>query len=338
MRSFLSDNNSGVHSKIFKAMEECNVDHQLPYGQDIYTEKAVEKIREVFEKDVDVYFVTTGTAANVVGLSGLLRPFEGVICADTAHINVDECGAFERFSGSKLLYVPNKDGKLCIEDIEKFLNSLGDEHQTQPKVISIAQCIEIGTVYTVDEIKRLADFAHENNLYIHVDGARIANAAVSLDRSFKEIITDTGVDLLSFGGTKNGMMMGEAIISFNPEISKNFKFVRKQGMQLVSKMRFVSSQFIAYLEDDLWRENAENANSMAKYLEGKLKEINGVKLCRDIEANILFINIPTKWVEPLEEIYPLYEEDGEIRLVTSFDTTKEDIDKFIDTIKEIASI
>lgn len=337
MRGFLSDNNSGTHPNILKAIEECNIDHELPYGEDIYTEKAKEKIREIFEKNVDVYFVTTGTAANVVGLSGLIRPFDGVICADTAHINVDECGAFERFSGSKLLYVPNRDGKLYIEDIEKFLHSTGDEHQVQPRVISITQCTEVGTVYTIDEIKRLADFAHENNLYLHVDGARIANAIVSLNTNFRELITDTGVDLLSFGGTKNGMMIGEAIISFNPEISKNFKFIRKQGMQLVSKMRFISSQFIAYLEDDLWKKNAINANEMAKYLEEKLKEIKDVDLCRNVEANILFINIPLEWLESLEKIYPLYEEYGQIRLVTSFDTNREDVDKFINTIKKISS-
>lgn len=338
MRSFLSDNNSGVHPKIFKAMEKCNVDHQLPYGQDVYTEKAIERFKEVFGKKVDVYITATGTATNVVGLSGLIRPFEGVICTDTAHINVDECGAFERFSGSKLLYVPNRDGKLYIEDIEKFLHSQGDEHQVQAKVISISQSTEMGTVYTLNEIRELAEFAHENNLYIHVDGARIANAAVSLDVSFREMITDTGVDLLSFGGTKNGMMIGEAIVSFNSEISKNLKFIRKQGMQLISKMRFISSQFIAYFENDLWKENAENANKMANYLEERFKEISNINLCKTVDANMLFINMPKEWIEPLQESYSVYEENGEIRLVTSFDTTKKDVDKFIETIKQISSL
>ena len=223
MKMFLSDNNSGVHTKILEAVYNCNKDHEPSYGNDRYTERATELIKEAFEKDVDVYFVTTGTAANILGLSGLLMPFEGVICADTAHINVHECGALERFGGTKILYVPNRDGKLCISDIEKFLQGKGDEHQVQPRVISISQLTELGTIYTIEEIKELADFAHANGMLLHVDGARIANAVIALDSSFKEMITDTGVDLLSFGGTKNGMMMGEAIISFNKDLSKNFK-------------------------------------------------------------------------------------------------------------------
>ena len=339
MKMFMSDNNSGVHPKILEAIINCNFEHEFPYGNDSYSKKAIEKFREVFGKDVDVYFVATGTGTNIIGLSGLLRPFEGVICPDSAHINVDECGAFERFTGSKLLYVPNKDGKLKIEDAKIFLKSVGDEHQTQPRVISITQATEFGTIYTVEEIKELADFAHENNMLLHVDGARIANAAAALGVTFKGMITDTGVDLLSFGGTKNGMMLGEAIVCFNPEISRNFKFLRKQGMQLISKMRFVSAQFIAYLKNDLWKENALHSNSMAKYMAGRLKEIPNVYLFAEVQSNMVFAQIPKAWIEPLLEKYYFYVTEPEInliRLVTSFDTTKEDIDQFIDGIKEIA--
>lgn len=341
MKMFLSDNNSGVHPKVLEAIHKCNNGHEPSYGNDKYTEKAIELFREVFHRDVDVYFVTTGTAANIVGLSGLLQSFEGVVCLDTAHINVDECGALERFGGTKILYVPNKNGKLCTHDIKGFLKSLGDEHQVQPKVISISQITELGTVYTVDEIRKLADFAHANGMLLHVDGARIANGVVALNSSFKEMITDTGVDLLSFGGTKNGMMIGEAIISFNKDISKNFKYIRKQGMQLVSKMRFISAQFIPYLEDEIWKENATRSNTMANYLKEQLIKIPNVNMVNDGQGNMLFVQIPKEWIEPLQKEFPVYitdEKNNIIRLVTSFDTTEQDVDGFIKCIKRTANI
>lgn len=336
MKMFLSDNNSGVHPKILDAVYKANTGHQPSYGDDEYTEKAIDLFKEAFGKDVDVYFVTTGTAANIIGLSGLLQSFEGVVSTDTAHINTDECGSFEKFGGNKILYVPNRDGKLHIEDIKGFLQSKGDEHQVQPKVISISQVTETGTIYSIEEIKNLADFAHENNMLLHVDGARIANAVVALDSSFKEMISDTGVDLLSFGGTKNGMIMGEAIVSFNKDVSKNFKYIRKQGMQLVSKMRFISSQFIPYLEDEIWRENAESSNNMAKYLRAELENIPNVEVINKEEGNILFVKIPKESNKELEKefsVYTMKEEENIIRLVTSFDTTEEDVDKLIRCIK-----
>lgn len=339
MKMLISDNNSGVHPKILEAIYECNVGHEPSYGDDKYTSKAIELIKETFGKDVDVYFALTGTAANVIGLSGLLKPFEAVVAPDTAHINEDECGALERFAGTKILYVPNRNGKLHIDDIKEFLHSKGDEHQVQPKVISISQITELGTIYTIDEIRELADFAHANDMLLHVDGARISNAAVALDSSFKEMITDTGVDLLSFGGTKNGMMMGDAIVSFNKEISKNFKYIRKQGMQLVSKMRFISAQFIPYLEDEIWRDNAANSNNMCKYLSDELGKISNIKIINEDQGNILFIKIPKEWNEPLLKEFPIYvtdEENNIIRLVTSFDSTKKDINDFINCIKRIS--
>ncbi|NLW23266.1 MAG: aminotransferase class V-fold PLP-dependent enzyme [Tissierellia bacterium] len=337
MRMFFSDNNSGAHPKILEAVINCNKGDEPSYGEDKYTKRAIDLLKELFQKDVDVYFVTTGTSANILGVSGLLKAFEGVICPDTAHINIDECGALERFGGAKIIYVPNREGKLKIEDVKEYIDkALGDVHQVQPRVISISQITELGTAYTVDEIKELADFAHENNMLLHIDGARIANAVVAFDSSFKEMITDTGVDLLSFGGTKNGMMMGEAIISFNRELSKNFNYIRKQGMQLVSKMRFISAQFIPYIEEEIWRENAVNSNNMAQYLKDQLAKLPGVEFPYVNVGNMLFVQIPRKWNQLLEKRYPVYVTDYEtntIRLVTSFDTTKEEVDTFIDYIK-----
>ncbi len=336
MKMFMSDNNSGVHPKIMEAIVNVNKGHEYAYGNDKTTKMAIEKICEIMGKDVDVYFVTTGTAANVISLSGILRPFEGVVCADTAHINVDECGALERFGSAKILQIPNKNGKIDIEGVKKYLHSIGDEHHTQPRVISISQTTEMGTLYTIEEIRALADFAHENNMYLHVDGARIANAVVALNTSFKEMIRDTGVDILSFGGTKNGMMMGEAIVSFNEDISKSFKFHRKQGMQLISKMRFVSAQFVAYLTDELWKKNALNSNKMGKYFVNQLSQFPQIKLKEGLETNIIFAHMDKDLIQALRERFDFYvmdEETGLIRLVTSFDTTKEDIDEFIAYIK-----
>ncbi|MBC8591011.1 threonine aldolase family protein [Wansuia hejianensis] len=338
MRMFKSDNNSGVHPKILESIISANTGHDNPYGYDKYSVEAKKKIRELFEKEVDIYFVTTGTAANIIGLSCLLEPFEAVVCTDTAHINTDEGGSFERISGSKILYTEGKDGKLEIEDIKPFLTVKGDEHRVQPRIISISQTTETGTLYTVEEIKALADFAHDNHMLLHIDGARIANAVVALNTSFKEMITDTGVDLLSFGGTKNGMMVGEAIISFNNDLTKDLKYYRKQGMQLLSKMRFISAQFIGYLEGELWRENAQNANSMGQYLANELSKLKGVTVKEGLMTNMIFANMNKKIIDELQEKFGFYtidEDTNLVRLVTSFDTTKEDIDRFIEAIKEV---
>lgn len=338
MKMFKSDNISGIHPKVLKSIEEANIGHVSPYGGDSYTEKAIESIKKLLGADVDVYFTLLGTAANVIGLSGLLKSFQAVICTETAHINTDECGAFENFTSSKILYTPEHDGKIKIEDIKKFLTHKDDEHRVQPKIISISQTTETGTLYSVEEIKELADFAHENHMYLHLDGARIANAIVALDSSFKEMITDTGVDLFSLGGTKNGMMIGEAIISFNKEISKNFKYHRKQGMQLLSKMRFVSCQFIPYIEEGVWKECASKANAMGAYLKEELIECKGVKVQEGFKTNMIFANFDKKIIASLQEEFGFYlidEETNLVRLVTSFDTEKEDIDKFIRAIKDL---
>lgn len=341
MKMFMSDNNSGVHPKVMEAMLNVNSGHDYSYGNDNTTKEAINKIKEQLGADVDVYFVTTGTAANVIGLSGLLMPYEAVVCANTAHINVDECGALEKFSGAKILQIPTENGKICGEGVKSFLHSLGDEHQSQPRIISISQTTETGTLYSIEEIKELTEFAHENNMLLHIDGARIANAVVALDTTFKEMITDTGVDLLSFGGTKNGMMIGEAIVSLNKDLSKAFKFYRKQGMQLLSKMRFVSAQFVAYLSGDLWRENALNANNMGKYFASSLSGISGITLKSEPETNMIFAYMEKDLIKSLQKKFDFYvidEETNLVRLVTSFDTNKEDIDKFIKFAKEIKGI
>lgn len=338
MKTFKSDNVSGVHPKILNAILNANKGHENPYGGDTYTKAAIESIKRLFGQDIDVYFMLSGTSANVVGLGALLKPFEGVICTETAHINTDECGAFERFCGCKILNIKTDNGKLKIDDIKVFLKHQNDEHRVQPKVISISQTTEIGTLYSAEEIKTLADFAHEHGMYLHLDGARIANAVVALDSSFEEMITDTGVDLLSFGGTKNGMMIGEAIISFNKEISKNLKYHRKQGMQLLSKMRFMSCQFIPYIEDEIWRECAKHANEMGQYLKNALNKCEGIRVKEGLKTNMIFAYMDKDISDSLQEkigFNIIDEETNLVRLVTSFDTEKEEIDKFIKAINEI---
>ena len=337
MKMFKSDNTSGVHPKIMEAIINENQGYAHAYGEDDTTKRAEEKIGELLGCDADVFFVTTGTAANVIGLMGLLRTYEGIVAAETAHINVDECGAMEKFAGNKIIQVPNREGKIYIEDIEPLLEVFGDEHSVQPKVISISQTTEMGTLYTVDEIRRLAEFAHSNNMLLHVDGARIANAVEALGTTLKEMITDTGVDLLSFGGTKNGMMMGEAIVSLNREFGRGYLFHRKQGMQLVSKMRYISAQFIAYLQDDLWIHNARNANQMGKYLAERISDQDGVELYAPVSTNMVFAFMDKGLIDYLSKKFKFYVTDpsqGQVRFVTSYDITKEDVDLFVDNIIE----
>ncbi len=337
MKMLISDNASGVHPKIMQALIDCNKRHVKPYGNDAFTRKAVERFRSVFGETTDVAFVLTGTAANVIALSSLIQPFESVICAETGHVNVDECGAFERFSGSKLERVNGADGKLSPELIDPFLSYVGNEHHVQPRIVSISQVSEMGTVYTLDEIRALADLCHENSMYLHMDGARIANAVVSLGCDLKTMTVDAGVDILSFGGTKNGMMMGEAIVSFRPELTGHLKYIRKQGMHLASKMRFISAQFLAYLDTSVWQKNAEHANAMAKILTDGMAEYSQVKLVAPPEANMIFAEIPQEWNEALLRKAPFYVLDitsNLIRLVTSFDTQEEDVHAFLEVVKE----
>jgi threonine aldolase len=336
-RGFASDNNSGVHPEILKEIESANAGHVVGYGSDPFTEKAKELIKEHLGKETEVFFVFTGTAANVLGLSGVTRSWNSVITAFTAHIEQDECGAPEKFTGCKVLTVDTPDGKIKVEMLAKHMHGIDFEHHSQPRVVSITQTTEMGTVYTADEIKELSGFIHERGMLLHMDGARIANAADALDLPFKAFTTDAGVDILSFGGTKNGMMYGEAVCFLKPGISADFKYIRKQGMQLASKMRFISAQYIAYFHNDLWRRNAAHSNSMALLLSEKLKDLEKIKITQLVQSNGVFAIIPKVVAEKVSKtffFYPWNELTSEYRLMTSWDTTEEDIDNFVELLKK----
>lgn len=337
-RSFASDNNAGVSPEIIEAIRNANKGDFLAYGDDPYTKCAEEKFKEVFGHNVKAFFVTTGTGANVLSLSALLKPFQAVISAESAHINTDECGAPEKFTGSKILTVKTPDGKLTPELIEPILHTSHGEHQVVPKVVSITEATELGTVYTVEEIRKLTDFAHKKELFVHMDGARIANAAAHLGCNFIDITGKAGVDILSFGGTKNGMLLGEAVVFFRPELAENFKFIRKQGGQLLSKMRFISAQFLAYFENDLWRRNALNANQMAKLLESKVKSCKKLEILFPVESNALFAKLPKDKIEALQEksfFYVWDEISGVVRWMTNFLTTEKDVEEFAGSVFEV---
>jgi len=337
-RGFASDNNSGIHPEILKALSAANEGHAVGYGGDVLTAMAINRFKLEFGEQTDVYFVFNGTGANVLSLSTLTRSFHSVICAETAHIQVDECGAPEKFTGSKLLPVTTVKGKITPEGIAKYLHGFDFEHHSQPGIISISQVTELGTVYTVQEIKAITSLAHQYGLFVHMDGARIANAAVALNLPFRTFTVDAGIDVLSFGGTKNGMMMGEAVLFFNPELSKHTKYIRKQSMQLYSKMRFVSAQFLAYFENELWKQNATHSNKMAKLLEKQVREIPAIQLTQDVEANGVFAIVPREIIPQLQEKYFFYmwdEHRSEVRWMTSFDTQEEDIVNFTALIKSL---
>ncbi|MCK5050874.1 MAG: low specificity L-threonine aldolase [Candidatus Cloacimonetes bacterium] len=337
-RGFASDNNAGIHPEVLKAMQDANIGHCIAYGDDIYTQNAIAKIKEHFGEDIDVYFMFNGTGSNVLALKMLTESYNSIICAETAHINVDECGAPEKFTGCKLLSVPTKNGKLTIEKIKYHMHDFGFEHHSQPKVISIAQVTEMGTVYTQNEIKEITDYAHENGMFIHMDGARLCNAAVSLDISLREITADVGVDVLSLGLTKNGAMNAEAIIFFNQKMSDDFKYYRKQGMQLASKMRFMAVQFETLLSNDLWKKNAEHANKMAKILAKSVAEFPQIRITQEVQANGIFAIVPSNIIPRLQEEFFFYmwdEHKSEVRWMTSFDTQLEDIEKFVLRLKKL---
>lgn len=339
-KSFASDNNAGVHSAIMQAIIDCNQGHTVGYGDDPYTELAINNFKDHFGTDIDVYFVYGGTAANVLGLAAILDSHQAVFCAESAHIYVDECGAPEKFTGSKLIPLKSTDGKINLEQIIPFLHYKGFPHQVQPRVISITQPTEYGTVYTIEEIQALSYFAHQNDLFLHMDGARISNAAVALNCNFKDFTYDAGVDVLSFGGTKNGMMFGEAVIFFDPSLSENFKYIRKQGMQLHSKMRYISAQYLAFFANQLWRKNAETANHMATELYKQLQLLPEISIIQPVQTNAIFAVVPERLILPLQNEYFFYvwhEDRNEVRWMTSFDTNEDDISRFVGVIKNILS-
>jgi threonine aldolase len=337
-RTFASDNYAGVHPEIMEALTRANQGHAASYGADEFTARAVTKFREFFGPDVEVFFVYNGTGANVLGLQAMTQSFHSILCSELAHINVDESTAPEKFTGCKLVPVPIKNGKLIPEELTARIQRIDDQHHPQAKVISISQSTEYGTVYTSEEVKALSAIARKHNLFLHMDGSRISNAAVHLKQEFAAFTRDAGVDILSFGGTKNGMMFGEAIVVFRPELARYFKFIRKQGMQLHSKMRFISAQFEALLTNDLWKRNASHANGMAALLEKELKKNSKVKITHAVDANGIFVTVPASVVADLQKEYFFYvwnESLTEARLMCSFDTTEEDVKGFAKKLSEL---
>lgn len=338
MRSFGSDNHSGVHRDILSAISEANKDHVIAYGDDPYTEKVSQKIKQLFGEQAHFFPMFNGTGANICALRACLQPYHAIIAPETGHIFVDECGAPEWLTGAAVKSVSTPDGKVRPEMLHPFFHHFGFEHHSQPKVLYISQLSELGTAYTIAEIKALADLLHQHNMYLHMDGARIANAAATLGVSFKEITTDAGVDILSFGGTKNGMMLGESVITFRPELAENMKYIRKQSTQLYSKMRFCSAQFHAYLENDLWLQNARHANKMAQMLRSELEKVSSIQFTQPTDGNILLIKMEPDMIEKLLQKHFFYiwdEMTHEIRLVTSWDTTEEDVQALISDVKNI---
>lgn len=336
-RGFASDNNAGVHPEILEAIARANEGHVIAYGDDQHTRSAVAKFEEHFGSGIEVFFTFNGTGANVLGLQALLRPYQAVLCSDYAHIYTDECAAPEKHLGSKLIPLAHQDGKITVEQVRHAYHGIGDQHHVQAKVISITQATEMGTVYQPDEVRALADFAHERGMFLHMDGARIANAAAGLGQSLRQGTRDLGVDVLSFGGTKNGIMGGEAVVFFNPALGADFLYLRKQGMQLASKMRFIGAQFEALLTNDLWRRSAEHSNRMAKVLEREVGKIPQVRIVWKVEANGVFAQIPRQAIEKIKEryfFYPWIEDENIVRWMCSFDTTEEDIREFAECVAE----
>lgn len=328
---FASDNTAGIHPDVLAAIAAANTDHAVAYGSDSWTAAAVDRFREHFGPETEVFLVYGGTGANVLGLQLLARPHEAILCAETAHIYADECGAPERYLGCKLLAVPSLDGKLRPADILGQLKGIGNEHHVQPRVVSVTQATEYGTVYRPEELGALAEVARRHGLRLHMDGARLANAAASLGLPLRAITAEVGVDVLTFGGTKNGLLGAEAVVVFHPALARDFRFQRKQAMQLPSKMRFLGAQFAALLADDLWRRNADRANRMARLLADLASQVPGVTITQPVEANAVFATVPREHLAALQERFFFYvwdEPRTEVRWMAAFDTTEEDVRAF----------
>ena len=334
-RGFASDNYAGIHPDILAAMSAINPGHQVAYGDDVYTQQLTSVIKKQFGEQAETFPVFNGTGANVLTLQAMCKPWESVVCATSAHINVDEGGAPEKVAGLKLMQVETPDGKLTPELVDKQAWGFGNEHRAQPKVVSITNSTEYGTVYSVAEIKALADHAHSLGMYLHLDGARISNAAAALGVPLRAFTTDAGVDAVSLGGTKNGAMGAEAIVILNPELAPAIKYVRKSGMQLASKMRFISIQLVAMFEGDLWLKNAQHSNAMAQELYKGIKDIPSVEVTQP-QANALFPILPANSIEPLQEVAKFYVWDhtiNQVRWMCSWDTTQADVNTFVAAVK-----
>ena len=336
-RFFASDNNAGVHPAIMQAMTDANVGHAVAYGADKWTNAAISDIRALFGPQAEVVLVYNGTGANVLSLSAAMPGYGAIVCTEMAHIHVDECGAPEKFTGGKLLARPELDGKLPVSYVHEAAHALGVEHHSQPSVVSVTQCTEVGTVYTSEELRELADAAHQYGMILHVDGARIANACAALGTDLKHMLVDSGVDVLSFGGTKNGMMFGEAVVVLSDRVpTEGMKYLRKQGMQLASKMRYIGAQFSAYLAGGRWLDLARHANRMAQKLSEAVSEIDEVEIMYPVQANGVFARVPRRIIAPLQDEWFFYvwdEAERVVRWMCSFDTTEEDIELFAASLR-----
>jgi threonine aldolase len=336
-RGFASDNASGIHPEVLAAIAAVNHGHAFGYGHDPYTREVEARLAETFGAAGGVFVVFNGSGANVVGLRALCRPWEGVICAATAHLNVDEGGAPEAVGGLKLLSIPTPDGRLTPQLVEPLIARIGDEHAVQPRVLSLTQSTELGTLYSLGEVRELAELAHDHRMLLHMDGARLANAAAALGVGLAECSSGCGVDLLSFGGTKNGLLAGEAIVAMNAELSEPLLYLRKQSLQLASKMRFLAAQFDALLTDSLWLRNARHANAMAARLADAVTPLPGVELTRPVQANAVFAILPAAATQALQERFDFYtwdETTGEVRWMCSWDTTEADVEAFAAALHE----
>ena len=339
MRSFGSDNNSGVHPRIMDAIVKANSDHAIGYGDDDWTRNAEAAMQTLLETDsVKPYFVFNGTGANVIALQACLSSFHSIICASTAHIAVDECGAPTKLTGCAIKEIETKDGKLTPELVTPYLHGFGIDHHSQPKVIAISQTTELGTAYTPQEVRDLAELAHQHNMYLFVDGTRLSNACDTLQVSLKELTIDCGVDIFTMGGTKNGLMMGEVIIALQPELEQTLMYYRKQTCQLYSKMRYLSSQFIPSLSENIWLDNARKSNAAAQQLANAMRKMKDVEITQKVESNAIFFIIPKNISDELRKNYFFYDWDesrNEMRLVCSWDTTQNDINDFINNLQKL---
>jgi len=333
-RGFASDNSATIHPDVLAAIARINVGHTFGYGHDDYTLSVEARVASAFGAQASAFFVFNGTGANVLSLRSACRRFEGVICAETAHLNVDECGAPEAIAGLKLLTVPGLDGKLTPGVVESRIARIGDEHAVQPHLVSISQCTELGTLYTAVELQALVELAHSHDLLVHVDGARLSNAAAALGVSLSEAAA--GADVVSFGGTKNGLLGAEAVVLLNASLAHDFLYIRKQSMQLASKMRFLAAQFDALLSDELWLRCAGHANAMAARLAAAVGEVPGVTITRPVQTNAVFALLPAPVIVSLQRDYPFYTWDeaaGEVRWMCSWDTTEDDVDGFAAAVR-----
>lgn len=337
MKAFASDNYSGIHPEILAAIVEANSEHEISYGDDNYSEKARNMFKSIFG-NVEVLFTFNGTGANIVSLKTCVLPFQAIICASTAHINADECGAPTQHIGSSLLTIDTPDGKLTPQLIEPFLVRKGNVHNTQPTVISISQSTEMGTIYSLDELRTLCNFAHNNQMLVQMDGARISNAVAALGVDLKTATVDCGIDIMTFGGTKNGLLLGEAVLIFNEKLKEHAHYYQKQSAQLFSKNRFFAAQYIALLHNDLWLRMATKANQMAQLLANEVAKIENVRITQKVQANAVFAIIPAHAIARLQEKYRFYvwnDQTKELRWMCSFDTTEEEVQDFVQTLKKI---